>query len=170
MEARSKHLNTKQAVLAVIAFRHFIRVSTWKYLKRCFRPGHAEPHWKVLEQDLRGTDEALHKAFSRPVTVYDDMGEYLGEDSISNAVLTLRRMWKHEALDRIASAMKGNIETVSQYEECFLAYDELQAAFPGALGTYRRSQKFDSGLPWGQIRSRKHRGISTYFFGIKRVS
>ena len=152
-------MNMRQAVLAVYAFRHFNRVSSWKYLRRCFRAGRAEPDWTILEKDLRNADEGLFKAFARPVTVYDTEGDYLGDDCIENALLTFKGVWEHEALDTIASLLTSTIETPSQYEDFTRAWDALQNSFPGAVGTYRRKTNYDI---WVAGRYVTPRAMSSY--------
>ena len=138
-----KGMCTEMLLLAVAAFRHFNRVSTWKLLKPCFKLGRSSPDWNVLHYNLHSSSRGLHKAFSRPVTCFDQWGYPVGVDTVENAVIGLKAAWEHSSFKKAARLLNSVVGDVDQYKELMNSLDRLRSAIPGFLGTYRRKNWCD---------------------------
>ena len=131
------------ALVALIAFRHFNRISTWQYLRVAFLPCKRTPQWHLMDEELFSAPGGLHKAFSRPVTCLTEFGEPLGTDTISNATLTFKRLFALPALRACAALIEPGVTTVEQFDDLMSQFEKIRSALPGAFGKYRQKNLLD---------------------------
>ena len=129
-------------ILGVLLFRHFNRIFTWVFLRKAFGVTSRSPLWTRLEDELRSADEALHKAFSRPVTILDEDGAIVGSDTIENCVLSYKAIWQCPAFKKFAKLLGGGVRIPAEFHKLMTEYQSLQSAFPGAFGPYRQKTSF----------------------------
>lgn len=140
-------------ILAIIMFRHFNRVSTWKFLQQAFSDdSHQHPDWSCLEEELR-SGHVLHKAHARPVTVTDSDRKVIGQDTVENAVLTFKRLWKFKPFQRLSSLLQLCVDTPQQYKQLLEEWESMRLQFKGAFGTYRFKNNLDVWVHLGAVKS-----------------
>ena len=139
------------AILAVLMFRHFNRVSTWEFIVEAFDARRSSPNWSALDFALRSSNTGLHKPFSRPVIVLDADGNFIGTDTVENAVLTFKAVWIHVRFKSMCQLLQEGVSTVAQYELLISCCSDIRGAFPGAFGTYRLKNNLDVWLDTGMI-------------------
>ena len=68
--------------------------------------------------------------------------------------MAFQDVWKHKALDAIASLLAAGIDTNIKYEEFNTAWEELGKSFSGVFGTYRKKLNYDVWVAFGSVTGR----------------